>query len=87
MGTFFLLTWYSTVKTCIQTIALVLSPTRIDLITQQHQLLLIDTAIQNDEQLQTKEIPSTSNSKQIKPQICPETDRANYHLVHIKGGF
>ena len=34
-----------------------------------------------------KEFLSTSNSKQIKPQTCPETSVANSRLVRAKGGF
>ena len=37
--------------------------------------------------MQTKEILSSRNSKQTKPQRCPETSTANSRLVRAKGGF
>ena len=37
--------------------------------------------------MQTKEILSGRNSKQMKPQRCPETSTANSRLVRAKGGF
>ena len=37
--------------------------------------------------MQTKEILSSRNSKQMKPQSCPETSTANSLLVRAKGGF
>ena len=37
--------------------------------------------------MQTKEILSSKNSKQMKPQSCPETNTANSRLVQAIGGF
>ena len=37
--------------------------------------------------MQTKEILSSRNSKQTKPQSYPETSKANSRLVWAKGGF
>ena len=37
--------------------------------------------------MQTKEILSSRNSKQTKPQNYPETSTANSRLVRAKGGF
>ena len=37
--------------------------------------------------MQTKEILSSRNSKQTKPQSCPETSAASSRLVRAKGGF
>ena len=37
--------------------------------------------------MQTKEILSSRNLKQTKPQSCPETSTANSRLVQVKGVF
>ena len=59
--------------------------TRTDFVIQWHQLFWFTP--QNDQRMQTKEVLSTSNSKQTQPQSCPETSSANSRLVREKGGF
>ena len=48
---------------------------------------LVHNSVQSDYRMQTKEILSSRNSKQTKPQSCPETSTANSRLVRVKGGF
>ena len=48
---------------------------------------LVHTSIQCDLRMQTKEILSSKNSKQMKPQSCPETSTPNSRFVRTKGGF
>ena len=48
---------------------------------------LVHTSIQSDQQMETKDILSSRNSKQTKPQSCPETSTANSRLVRAKGAF
>ena len=48
---------------------------------------LVHTSIQSDKRMQIKEILSSRNSKQTKPQSCPETSTANSRLVRAKAGF
>ena len=47
----------------------------------------IDTYIQRDLRLQTKEIPSSGNSKQTKAQSFSETQVAISLVVHSRNGF
>ena len=48
---------------------------------------LVHTSIQSNHRMQTKEILSSRNSKQAKPQSCPETSTANSRLVRVEGDF
>ena len=48
---------------------------------------LFHTSIQSDKRMQKKEILSSRNSKETKPQSCPETSTVNSRLVRVKGVF
>ena len=52
-------------------------------------VVLIDTSIQNDLRLKTKEILLTSDSKRTKPSKLPynKVGITLARLVHAKGGF